>query len=109
MKNKTVYTESVIERMVEMYTAAQSDEARDEVVVTIATELNVKVESVRAKLVSLKVYVKKERLSKTGKVPETKGKIVADIANLLGVDEESIDTLEKPNKSVLEKLREALQ
>lgn len=109
MTNKeTVYTEAVVESMVESYTAAQSDEARASVVTEIAEKLGVKVASVRAKLVNLGVYKAKERVAKNGEPVETKAKIVKDIAELAGVSEEVVESLEKATKPALKMIRDAL-
>lgn len=108
MTKETIYTDEVVARMVETYEAAESDEARASVVADMADELNVKVQSVRAKLVNLGVYKAKQRTSKTGEPIESKASIVADIATRLSVDEERLESLEKATKPVLKLLRDAL-
>lgn len=108
MSKETIYTDEVVARMVETYTAAESDEARATVVNDFADELGVKVQSVRAKLVNIGVYKAKARTSKTGEAIESKAAIVADIAKRLRVDEERLESLEKATKPVLKLVREAL-
>lgn len=108
MSKETIYTDEVVARMVEAYEAAESDEVRASVVTSLADELGVKVQSVRAKLVNLGVYKAKERTTKTGEKIESKAEIVAQIAVSLGVEEEVVESLEKATKPVLKLLRAAL-
>lgn len=105
---ETVYTAEVVERMTEAYRAAESDEARATVVAAFAEELGVTLPSVRAKLVSLGVYVAKTRTTKNGESVETKANIVADIAKAMGVAEEVLESLEKATKPVLKRVRDAI-
>lgn len=109
MAKETVYTEVVVDRMVEAYEAAETDEARATVVSDVANELGVKVASVRAKLVNLGVYKAKQRVTKTGEKVESKSAIVRDIANMMGVAEESVESLEKATKPTLKAVRDALR
>lgn len=109
MSKETVYTDAVVESMVNSYTAAENDEQRAGAVQEIASELGVKVHSVRAKLVSLGVYKAKTRTTKDGQKVESKADIVGQIAVSLGVEEEVVESLEKATKPVLKLLREALK
>lgn len=107
-EKKVVYTDEVVARMSEAYLAADSDESRATVVNDFADELGVPVQSVRAKLVNLQIYVAKERTTKTGEAIESKAQIVAEIAKALNQPEDVIDSLEKATKPVLKLLRAAL-
>ena len=98
---KSVYTPEVTAALVEKYTAAESAEARQEVVESYAEELGVKVASVRAKLVREGVYVKAERARKS---VATKSELVAKLAEALGESEESLESLEKATKGALTKV-----
>lgn len=109
MNKETVYTEAVVESMVNSYKAAKTDEQRAGAVQEIANELGVKVHSVRAKLVSLGVYIPKSRTAKNGEPVESKAVIVGQIAEALGVEEEVVESLEKATKPVLKMLRKALR
>lgn len=106
---KVVYTDEVVARMVETYTAAESDEARASVVQEFVDELGVKVQSVRAKLVNLGVYKAKSRKTKTGDPIEDKNAIVSDIAKLMQKNEERVESLAKATKPVLKMVRDALR
>jgi hypothetical protein len=75
-------------------------------VATIATNLDVPERSVIAKLSSLGVYTKKSYVNKRGELPVKKSEHIERIAELLDVDEELLESLEKVNKTVL-KLIEA--
>lgn len=107
MTEKTVnYTDEQTARIVEHYEAAEdSDEARAVAVDELATEFQRKPASIRAKLVSSKVYIKKTYVSKAGSKTETKGTIVSSIATLLEVNEDRLAGLDKATKPTLEFLR----
>lgn len=109
MAKETVYTNEVVEKMVDEYKAGQTDEERASIVESLANELGVKIHSVRAKLVSEKVYIPKTRTTKNGDKVESKADIVGHIAEALGVEEEVVESLEKATKPVLKMLRNALQ
>lgn len=70
----------------------------------IADNLSVPVRSVIAKLSSLGVYQKKRYLNKRGELPEKKAEIIEKLAELLECDLEMLDSLEKVNKSVLQRI-----
>ena len=74
----------------------------------LAEELGRKVASVRQKAVRMGLYRKAERVSKDGRAVESKAKIVARIAEAIGVPVETFDSLEKATKPVLLKLADAL-
>ena len=74
----------------------------------LAKALGKSVASVRQKAVRMGRYKKAEYVSKTGKKPEAKSAIVSEIAESLGVNIEIAESLEKANKTILLKLREAL-
>jgi hypothetical protein len=106
-KTKAVnYTAEQTERVREVYLAAEdNDEARAAAVESLAGEMQKKPGSIRAKLVSEKIYQKKTYVSKKGATVETKDKIVATIANLLNVTEAQLGGLEKATKPALELIR----
>jgi hypothetical protein len=74
----------------------------------IAKELDVQPRSVIAKLSSLGVYKKKEYRTKRGEVPVKKEEYIERIANLLNVAVDTLESLEKVNKSVLALLEKTL-
>lgn len=75
----------------------------------IAEKLNVPARSVIAKLSSLGVYTKKAYVNKRGEMPVKKDQYIERIAELLGVNLELMESLEKANKNVLILLEKALQ
>ena len=75
----------------------------------IASKLNVPPRSVIAKLSSLGVYTKKAYVNKRGEAPIKKEAYIERIAELLGVNLELMESLEKANKNVLILLEKALQ
>ena len=93
------YTKEITDKLIADYKAGVS-------VAQIATELDVPERSVIAKLSSLGVYTKKSYVNKRGEVPVKKSEHIERIAELLEVDEELLESLEKVNKTVL-KLIEA--
>ena len=74
----------------------------------IALEYDVPERSIIAKLASLGVYKRKEYLTKQGEVPIKKAEYIENIAKLLNVDLETLDSLEKVDKNVLKMLQVAL-
>jgi hypothetical protein len=77
-------------------------------VALLAEQLDVPERSIIAKLASLGVYKKKEYLNKQGEPPIKKEEYVERIANLLKVNVELLESLEKVNKNVLKMLEDAL-
>ena len=96
------YTTEITNKLVADYQAGIS--AAD-----IAAELNVPERSVIAKLSSLGVYKKKQYLTKRGEVPVKKEEYIERIGKLLEVNLDTLESLEKVNKSVLALLEKRLQ
>ncbi len=88
------YTKEITDKIVEQYKSGQSIEE-------IATTLNVPDRSIIAKLSSLGVYQKKTYLNKRGEVPVKKWEYIEQLAQLLQVPSDQLESLEKVNKSVL--------
>ena len=105
---KVNYTTAQTAELVAAYEAADSDEARAEVVDEFAMTFGKPAQSIRAKLVSEGVYIAKTYKGKTGEKPESKAKIVGDIASVLGVTQEAVESLEKANKKALTLIRGTL-
>lgn len=57
--------------------------------------------SVIAKLSSLGIYQKKQYLTKRGEIPVRKSEYIEKIAEILSVDVETLESMEKLNKNVL--------
>jgi len=75
----------------------------------LALQLGVPERSVIAKLATLGVYERKKYTTKRGEVPVKKEQYVERIANLLEVNVELLESLEKVNKNVLKLLEDALK
>lgn len=75
----------------------------------IADTLQVPERSVIAKLSSLGVYQRKQYVNKRGETPRKKEELIERLADLLHVNLDLLESLEKANKSVLLLLEAALQ
>ena len=105
-KNAVVnYTPEMIETMESMYASVSgtdnTDIERKEMVFTISDTLGKSVNSIRAKLSKLGVYIKAKPTTKSGAVVR-KAELVSNIATLLGKDEDLLGSLEKATKFSLE-------
>ena len=99
------YTEAQEIRLADVYNPASSEAERETQIEELANEFGKATKSVRAKLSSMKLYVKKEYKSKAGNKAETKEVIVQEIATILGVDAEQLGGLEKATKNALNLIR----
>ena len=88
------YTKEISDRLVQEYTAGTSVEM-------LAQELQVPSRSIIAKLSSLGVYKRKQYVNKRGEPPRKKSEYIEKIAQLLNLDLELCESLEKVNKIVL--------
>lgn len=95
------YTQEIIDRMVQQY--------QNQVPVpNIAQTLDVPERSIIAKLSSLGVYHKKPYLNKRGEPPVKKSQQILELAELLQVPCDQLESLEKVNKTVLKLLTDNL-
>ena len=88
------YTPESTKKLIEDYQAGVTVEV-------LAEQLQVPERSIIAKLSSLGVYQKKQYLNKRGEVPTKKSEHIERIAELLQVNLELLESLEKVNKQVL--------
>jgi protein tyrosine/serine phosphatase len=95
------YTKEITDKLIEDYRTGVS-------VFLIAHNLNVPERSVIAKLSSLGVYTKKSYVNKRGETPVKKSEHIERIAELLQVNEELLESLEKVNKTVLKLIENKL-
>jgi adenylosuccinate lyase len=95
------YTKEITDRLVEQYKTGIH-------VQKIAEQLQVPERSIIAKLSSLGVYQKKSYLNKRGEVPVKKAEHIENIAKLLKMDVELLESLEKVNKNILVALETSL-
>ena len=96
-----IYTTEIIEQISKDYLAGKTAEE-------IASSIDVPIRSVIAKLSSLGIYKKKTYINKNGETPIKKEIYLMRIADLLDVNLEMIESLEKCNKSVLVLLEKSL-
>ena len=96
------YTKETTEQIVTQYRDGTTPE-------DIAKTLDVPTRSVIAKLSSLGVYQKKSYLNKRGEVPVKKEVYIEQVAELLAVEVDRLESLEKCNKSGLQLIIKALQ
>jgi len=99
------YNDQTTQYMLEKYTADPTRQTVED----LAEELSRSVKSIIGKLSREGVYRREIYKTKTGELPVTKVEIVADIADNLGIEAESLLGLEKAPKSTLKKLKESLE
>lgn len=95
------YTKEITDRIIADYKAKVP-------VKDIALAIDVPERSVIAKLSSLGVYEKKTYVNKRGELPVKKSEHIDRIAELLDVDAETLESLEKVNKAVLKLIEHKL-
>lgn len=88
------YTKEITDKVVEQYKQGATTKE-------IAETLGVADRSIIAKLSSLGVYNKKKYLNKRGEVPIKKWEHIEQLAQILQVPSDQLESLEKVNKSVL--------
>lgn len=104
--SKTVnYTTDQVSKMIESYSSATTVESRTLAVSLIAKDLGKTVKSVIAKLSREGVYIKAEKVTKTGKAVTSKADLVAQIRDIIKAD---VPSLVKATKADLEILLERL-
>jgi len=96
------YTKEISEQITAQYRDGMTPE-------DIAKGLDVPTRSVIAKLSSLGVYQKARYLNKRGEVPVKKEVYIEQVADLLEVEVDRLESLEKCNKSVLVLIIRALE
>ena len=101
---KTAYTAEQSAELVAAYVA----NATPATVESLAVKFGKSVKSVVAKLSREGVYVKAERLTKTGEKVEKKDETADAIGKILGLSEADTSSLAKANKSALKAVFKAL-
>ena len=91
------YTKEITDKLVNEYKSGVT-------VQTLAQQLEVPERSIIAKLSSLGCYQKKTYLNKRGELPVKKAEHIEQLAKLLQVESERLESLEKVNKLVLQLL-----
>lgn len=97
------WNDEVTAKAVEMYNGGEGQELD-----AIAKAIGKTVPAVRSKLVAEGVYVKKTPRAVGGASPVRKIALVKQLSNALGVDFDTIESLEKASKPALEALLDAL-
>ena len=104
------YTQELTKKIVQDYSQGISPkEIAESLTLSLNTGEVVPERSVIAKLSSLGVYKKKAYLTKRGLQPVKKSEYIEQIAELLEVNSEILESLEKVNKGVLALIEAALQ
>lgn len=96
------YTKDAADKITELYQAGTAT-------ADIAQAIGVPERSIIAKLSSLGVYKRKEYKNKRGETPVKKEEYIERIAQLMQVNSDLLESLEKANKSVLVLLERALK
>ncbi len=107
-KQKVNYSSEDVQILTDGYNPDADQETRDAQVKTLAADLGRKPASIIAKLVNLKVYVKKVTIAKDGKPSMSKDKRVTAIAEKLGMLPELLDSLANANVSVIKMIDELI-
>lgn len=100
----STYTEKETEFLVEEY----SKDPSKETVERLADQLDRSKKSIIGKLSREGIYRREVYMSKTGEKPVTKIEIVSNIADALGLENSSLEGLEKSPKEALRRLEKAL-
>jgi hypothetical protein len=100
--NKMKYTKEITDKLIHDYKAGVP-------VADLSAQLDVPERSIIAKLSSLGVYQKKQYLNKRGELPVKKSEHIEHIADLLDVNLELLESLEKVNKGVLKLIEDKLR
>jgi len=98
------YTEQITKELIEAY----EDEPTRETVERLAETYGKSVKSIIGKLSREGVYRREVYRSKTGDLPITKVEVVNSIADVLGIEPESLAGLEKAPKAALRNLEKAV-
>jgi hypothetical protein len=106
-KEKTPNYTPEMESVIRATLAADVDQKT--AIVELAEQFGRSVVSVRQKAVRMGLYRKTEYVGKTGAKPESKETVSGEIAELLGVNAETAESLAKANKGILLKVRDALR
>lgn len=96
------YTDEQTEQLLHHHSLGES-------VPDLGARFNVPTRSIIAKLSQLGVYHRKPYLTKRGEPPVSKEQLVSRLAELLGVELDRLESLEKCNKSVLLLLESSLK
>jgi len=109
MTDKIVnYTDKMTAEIVEFYKTERGHTDNKTVVEKLAEMTGKTTRSIVAKLSREGVYIKAERVTKTGAAVITKAQLVAKIADKVGADKGAFDSLAKATKADLNALINAM-
>jgi hypothetical protein len=108
MAKEVNYTPEMVARIVDVYSAAETDEDRAQAVEDLAVEMDRKPQSIRMRLVREGVYKAKAYKAKDGSEPVTKEELVTRIAAAIGTDTE-LSGLERAAKATLHVILSAVE
>jgi Mn-dependent DtxR family transcriptional regulator len=100
-----VYTQEVIAEISAIYTANPGLDT----VAVLAKKLDVSPRSIISKLSSLGIYKKKEYLNKRGEPPIKKEIYIDGIAEMLGIEPQLLESMEKVTKIGLTQIYEGIK
>ena len=100
-----VYTQEVIENITRIY----NDKPGLETVALLAKQYDVSPRSIISKLSSLGIYKKKEYLNKRGEPPIKKEIYIDKIADMLGIEPQLLESMEKVTKIGLIQVYEGIK
>lgn len=103
------YNKELTEKLVFWYTSQKLSVPEIALALGAIVDEIVPERSIIAKLSSLGIYQKKQYLTKRGEIPVRKSEYIEKIAKILEVDVESLESMEKLNKSVLVLLLDNLE
>lgn len=95
------YNKELTEKLTFLYTSQKLSVPEIAIALGAIVHEIVPEKSIIAKLSSLGIYQKKQYLTKRGEIPVRKSEYIEKIAQILEVDVESLESMEKLNKSVL--------
>lgn len=98
------YTAEQTKALVEAFTAADTDEARQAVVKSYAAKFGKNVRSIVAKLAVEKVYIKPDTSSEAKRGGTTKDAVAGAIGAVLQMSDAEVESLAKANRTALDKV-----
>lgn len=101
----TAYTPEILDKIVKTYTATPGLET----VSALAKEFNLPPRSIISKLSALGIYKKKEYLNKRGEPPIKKEVYIDKIADMLGIEPQLLESMEKVTKIALIQIYEGIK
>ena len=102
------YPDTMVSMFKDTYLEATTDAERKQVIQDLSAKVGYTIASIRTKLVRMKIYIKPEKVTKSGTKSVKKADIVQKIAELTGKDPDLMGSLEQATKFALEAVRDTL-